>query len=367
MEDRMVVKKKKGIGLEWYLLILAFIFGLIGYYVYLYATPHRIIDNYIGKYQFNILKTNNKAESALFYIDQSAKYASQQAVYELAQNGGISEYDIYDFFIEHECGKFNDAYVWFRLNKDANGIAIKEECFDESSAIYNLEYYFNKNLNKYLENYPHNIIVNNYKYELKDGLEVIGKAKDPLIFYILKDETKPVLIEPTQTKEGLVDFTGTTSMLCKKGEKCQLTKEAYDLLLKAEKIAREKFKEKGIKNVCLEDEKIACLKVNSGYRSADEQRELFVKYSGKKPVCNPDNNEVCPHITGNAVDIVFQGKTEKTMTNSDWKLLHEIMTTAKNDKGEPGWVRYAGEALHFECCRTIRYAKALKQGVTAIG
>ena len=47
----------------------------------------------IGKRQFDLLKTYMKAESGLLYIDQSAKYSLQQAVYELAQNGGIVEVD----------------------------------------------------------------------------------------------------------------------------------------------------------------------------------------------------------------------------------------------------------------------------------
>lgn len=349
------------------ILVIIAVIVLINLYIVLSIKNASFSSKPIGQRQFDLFRIYLRGESALFYIDQSAKYSLQQAVYELAQKGGVSEYDIYNFFIEHKCGKFNDAYVWYRLSKDTSGTLKIENCFDEKSVIYNLEYYFNKNLKPYLENYPHNIIVDNYDYELKDGLEIIGKAKSPLTFHILKDELKPTLIEPTKTKEGLVDFTGTTSMLCKKGEKCQLTQEAYNLLLKADKIARDKFKEKKIKNICLEDEKISCLKVNSGYRGPDEQRELFAKYKGKKPVCNPDNNEVCPHVTGNAIDIVFQGKTEQTMSNSDWKLLHEIMTIVKNDRGETGWVRYAGEELHFECCGTNRYEEALRQGVTVIG
>lgn len=358
------MKKKKSSLFFMPLIVIILIIVLVNLYIVLLEKGS--FTKPIGSRQFDLFKVYSKAESSLFYTDQSAKYSLQQSIYELAQNGGISEYDINDFFIEHECGKFSDAYVWYKLDKDANGIS-KEECFDESSAISNLEYYFNKNLNHYLENYPHNLLVNNYNYDIEDGLEIVGKARGPLIFYILKDEEKPALIEPTKTKEGLVDFTGTTSMLCKKGEKCQLTQEAYNLLLKSDKIARDKFKEKKIKNICLEKEEIACLKVNSAYRDANEQREIFAKYTGKRPVCNPYNNEVCPHLTGNAVDIVFQGKTEQTMSNSDWKLLHEIMTSVENDKGEIGWVRYAGEELHFECCGTNRYAKALSQGVSIIG
>ncbi len=87
---------------------------------------------------------------------------------------------------------------------------------------------------------------------------------------------------------------------------------------------------------------------------------------------NPDSSKVCPpssqcpHLSGNAVDIRFEGKTKETMTSNDWTLLHEIMS-------EAGWVRYGdennprkGEPWHFECCGTIRYSRAQQQGVTAI-
>src|SRR3989338_7504135 len=49
----------------------------------------------VGKKQLGLFKIYQKAESPLFYLDQSAKYSLQQSVYELAQTGGfVSEFDV---------------------------------------------------------------------------------------------------------------------------------------------------------------------------------------------------------------------------------------------------------------------------------
>ncbi len=322
----------------------------------------------VGKKQLILFKIYQKAESALFYIDQSGKYALQQAVYDLAQNGAsVSEFDINEIdasqiFVKNDCGKFKDAYIWYELKKDESGNYVKNPCLEEDSLATNLAYYFNKNLNDYITSSPYNIPINNYDYEIKASLELIGKAKLQLKFDILKDETKQVVKKAFQIQKGqlsLIDFTEETEeKLCAKGIRCGLTEEAYKLLLEAQKIAKTKGKK---------------LVVNSAYRSREEQTALWNKFAKtypkaeerKKKVCDP-SNEKCPHTTGNAVDVLFEGKTVAAMANNDWLLLHEIMSQA-------GWVRYgdekrfdAGERWHFECCGTDRYARAKAKGVTAI-
>jgi D-alanyl-D-alanine dipeptidase len=332
---------------------------LVSLYIVLWEKDVAFRDNPIGKRQFDLHKIYSKAESPLFYIDQSAKYALQQSVYELAQNGGFSEIDVEDIDTSGEaveieasgCGKFNGADVWYILKKTQGGY-IETSCFDENSVNMNLEYLFNKNLNLYLEKHPENIPINNYAYEIRDNLEIIGRALYPLKFDILKEElkTKEITKEPIQTPEGLVDFTGTE--LCKKGSRCLLTKEAYLLLEEAQK----KATEKGVS-----------LEVTEGYRSLEEQAIIWNRNPDKIFVCPPSPK--CPHFSGNAVDTRFKGKTLYTMTSADWRLLHNIMS-------EAGWVRYGvedeskikevGEPWHFECCGTPRDVRAKAQGVDAI-
>jgi len=357
---------KKGMGLEWYFLIIAPLIGLTVFLVG-YLGEQKVIGNYIGENSFNIIKSANEAETSLFFIDQSAKYSLQQAIYELAQNGvSVSEFDVNEVninqpFAINKCGKFKDAYVWYELKKDSLNNYVQNECFDKDPLITNLVYFFNKNLNQYLTTSPYSIPINNYEYEVKDNLEIIGKAKSPLAFDILKDESKPSIKKPVEARieqKKSEDFTYSAERLCAKGVKCVLTEEAYNLLLEAQKIAKQKGK---------------TLVVNSAYRSQDEQVAIWNRFAStypdaaerRKRVCDP-YNEKCPHTTGNAVDVAFEGKTTKTMTNLDWLNLHEIMYQA-------GWVRYGeekrydiGEPWHFECCGTNRYARAQAKGVTAI-
>ncbi|MEK6892284.1 MAG: hypothetical protein AABX25_03805, partial [Nanoarchaeota archaeon] len=225
----MLRRNKKGIGLEWYMLIVAVFIGFMTFFVY-YFSGQKIMDNFIGDYQFSILRSVQESEKTLFYIDQSAQYSLEQSVYDLAKNGGVSEIEVSDAetFAGYECGKFNDAYVWYQVIKkdekyDAKG------CFDEKSAENNLAYLFNKNLNEYLLNYPDNLPIDNYDYQTKGNLEILGFAKTPIKFDIL-GKTAPVdnsgYFEGGRSGgagggssfEGFRDFTGTD--LCAKGSRC---------------------------------------------------------------------------------------------------------------------------------------------------
>lgn len=382
---------KKGATTHWLGLLPALLLGLAAFFYYYTISENPITGKYIGDFQINLIRNLQKGENVLFYIDQSAKYALQQAVYELAQNGGVSEIESIgsdENFADYQCGRFNDAYVWYELKKDASKIT-ENECFDEKSIDIHLMHYFNENLNEFLQNNPHNILVDNYKYEVKGNLEIIGIAQAPLEFDILKEVSEKIIEISSKPKEFIVDaegkeikekkdieldkiksvsdFTKVNSVktpkaelefdVCSKGRKCILTKGAYALLIEAQKIA----KQKGVS-----------LDVTSSYRTIEQQKAIWngdtsTKYNIRYPlekdrreyVCYPYGNDVekrCAHLTGNAVDIRFKGKTFKTMTSENWALLHKIMTDA-------GWVRYTNEPWHFECCGTDRYlrAKALEK------
>jgi len=263
----MKLRNKKGIGLEWYFLYLSLFLGFVAFFIS-YSGPHKIIQNYIGQYQFSIIKSANEAEKILFYIDQSAKYALQQSVYELAQNGiSISEFElneinIYQIFERNKCGKFKDAYIWYELKKDASGNYIKNSCLDDKALLTNLIFIFDKNLNQYLINSPYNIPRNNYNYEAKDNLEIIGKAISSLKFDILKDENKPIIKKPAEIQIEqlkLKDSTDSGEKLCAKGVRCALTEEAYQLMVEAQKIADKKGKK---------------LVVNSAFRTESLQTQI---------------------------------------------------------------------------------------------
>lgn len=348
----------------------------------------------IGSSSLTFLGASFEAEKALFYIDQSAEYALRQSIYELAQSGGLpkveasieldsSSFELEDFK-NSQTGCM--AYYGYQIWHDKSDSTLKD-CISDEKIRLGLEYLFNKNLNPYLLNYrPANILGDNYIYEIRGNLEIIGKATHELKLDILKDESKPFIKPPEEVKiDGtsaeIIDLTGTG--FCKKGDKCSISKEGYELLVKAEVIARQKLEQNNIKNVCLEKEDMTCLEITDAYRSLQEQIDIW---EGKTPmrwaqripdpnlrkqkVCYPYGDDVlqrCPHLTGNAVDVRLRGKPFDTMTKKEWQIVHEAMTANKH------WVRYGdeknlevGELWHFECCGTARYAKAQEKRVTAI-
>ena len=102
----------------------------------------------------------------MLYIQESAKYALQQSIYELALNGGVAEIEFdqeNEDISAYECGKFDGAYVWYEIKKEGRDYK-KKECFDGNYLITYLEYYFNKRLNFYLDNFNTNFPKNNYHY-----------------------------------------------------------------------------------------------------------------------------------------------------------------------------------------------------------
>ena len=375
------MKSKKGAFPFNIMVVVALTALLIYAWIQLDSKYNGTFERYLGEKQYDLIKTYQKGEQVLFYIDQSAKYSLEQSVYDLAKSGGISEIEVSDAetFAGHECGKFNGAYVWYKIEKQGDKYAPKE-CFGENFAEINLPYIFNKNLNKYLLNYPYNIPIDNYEFKLNGNLEIIGIAMLPVNINIFKKEVpedfstatrdvkpKPLDIkqldkDTTKPSEGFRDFTGTD--LCAKGLSCVLKEDAFQQLVKAQDAAVKK----GIS-----------IEVYSAYRSSERQQALWngdtpERYAQRYPdpavrvkyVCNPAGGEVkCPHLSGDVVDIRLKGKTTGTMSSADWDSLYSIMTSADSNK-QPLWVKYSNEPWHFECCNTPRYARAIQQGVTSI-
>jgi len=209
------MKSKKGIGLEWYMLIVAFFLGFMFYYLYLIGNK-QTVQNYIGEYQFHILNAANEGENMIIYAQQSAKYSMQQAIYDLANDGGVEEIENeYETVYEHQCGTFNGAYVWFQVQKTDSGYEAKP-CLDNSSTSDNLLYLFNQNMNGHLQNSPNEFPLDNYDYQIMNNLEILGKGINPLKFDIVakkkiqiesftgaQDEEPIGKSEPKTTKPGV--------------------------------------------------------------------------------------------------------------------------------------------------------------------
>src|SRR3989338_7677308 len=74
--------------------------------------------NIIGDSSLAMLGASKTAEKALLYIDQSAKYSLQQASYDIAKSGGISEerdIALGEPFVPYECGRYYGSYAWLEI------------------------------------------------------------------------------------------------------------------------------------------------------------------------------------------------------------------------------------------------------------
>jgi len=146
-------------------------------FITLYNKQNKFPENYwIGTRQFGLINTYQEGEKALFYIDQSAKYSVQQAIYELGQKGG------------HENPNCGDYFGYSLWNTETKKI---DECLPSYKESF--KSIFNMGLNTYLTKYPDvRILRNNYNFLLKNEnnkLEIIGNAKNKLFFNIAEEDT----------------------------------------------------------------------------------------------------------------------------------------------------------------------------------
>lgn len=180
------MKKKKSSLFFLPLLVIISLVILINLYIVL-LSKNEPLKYPIGQRQFDLLRYYIKAESALFYIDQSAKYSLQQAAYDLAKNGG--QY-------EATCGAYFGANIWV-LNEGKNCYPTDEEIKN------NLQKHFEENFYEYLANHPTAYIPTSYEYVLSDDMEIIGKPTDKIVIDIVPEDFSPsqVKLITTDTNE----------------------------------------------------------------------------------------------------------------------------------------------------------------------
>ena len=162
---------KKGIlNIHWLAIIFAFFVAIGTFFYYLIISQNQPLGDYIGDFQLNLIRNFQTGDDVLLYIDQSAKYTLQRTIFGLASNGG--------FYSQSECGSFGGANIWAVIEKESK---IGKECYpNEDSLNKNFKNYFDNILSDYLASYPDAYIPISYEYELKDNLEIVGKAKENL-------------------------------------------------------------------------------------------------------------------------------------------------------------------------------------------
>lgn len=172
------MKSKKG-GLPFdFLIVIGFTAIMIYAWIEL-SSKYAGFDRQIGKKQFELIRAYQYGEMALFYLDQSAKYASEESVFDFAFRGGILD-------TEQKCGAFNGANIWFEIKRTDAGYE-NFDCFDESKLEQNYISAFNQSLNEYLAENPYGLKPSNYEYTIA-GNSITGFAKSPLMINIMKEE-----------------------------------------------------------------------------------------------------------------------------------------------------------------------------------
>jgi hypothetical protein len=129
-------------------------------------------DNFpsgIGGRQAEIIKTYQKADKMLLYVDESATFSVEQALYDLGQNGGYNTVP--------DCGKITDYMIWQSKSKD---------CYPKF--INNFNFLLNENLNIYLDSYPNpKLKTDNYEFTIYNN-KVIGTALENIILPIFDEK-----------------------------------------------------------------------------------------------------------------------------------------------------------------------------------
>lgn len=178
--------KKAALAIHWYVLIFFFFIGLGTFFYYWATTSVRTPTEFIGEFQFKLIKTFQEAEKSLFYIDQSAKYSAYQAVYELGQRGGYGDTN---------CGDYLGYSLWINFDDEKN----LKGCYPEKENIKeNFRLHFIDELDGYLYDYPLvYVTADNYDFVLEQNekLTVKGIAKGAIKYEIGKEEIKAEKIE----------------------------------------------------------------------------------------------------------------------------------------------------------------------------
>ncbi|MBT7391526.1 hypothetical protein HN827_01750 [archaeon] len=128
-------------------------------------------DNFIGESQIHILKTYEKGEKTLFYVDESAKFSFNNLIIK----------NIRENIINSNCRKIGDFYILYDEFS-------QEECklhfnIEEENIMAEFHPSFKEKLNNFGEKIPEI----NYEYSLNDKMELIGLTNDKIHIEINPD------------------------------------------------------------------------------------------------------------------------------------------------------------------------------------
>ncbi len=144
----MKIKNKKGIVFGFALVILTLILIVAVYTLSSLKTAKFKYD--LGDQQFNLLKTHQRAEQELFYLDQTVKYSAYKTLSQLSEE-----------LESQDCGTYLGYPLWTKEDQD-----MFIECYPDNSKLEEeFKQLFDKNLEEYLKDKPGQV---NYNYQFED-------------------------------------------------------------------------------------------------------------------------------------------------------------------------------------------------------
>ncbi len=154
------------------IIVVGVILGLLGSWIFLnYQFSDKSKDEHLGVYQSAMIDALISADKFLIYNELSGKYSSQQAAYDLAENGGMAPEIIGGDAIssetkEYACGAFG-YNLWSTSTK---------KCFiDAPNFVSNAyKYYLNQKINFFVATYSDESIkkdVETYEVSIQNQLQ----------------------------------------------------------------------------------------------------------------------------------------------------------------------------------------------------
>lgn len=158
-----ILKNRKGLDFA-VLLVLAVIVSTL-YLGYQIVKEKEEFQLAVGASATGVYKAFQEAEKVLLFVDMSALFSVNKAVYKLGEKGG---------FKEENCGIYDEYYLWNKINNP------KELC--DKNIIDGFAWQVNKEMNSYLKDYG-GIPQDNYDFFIS-GDEVYGFATENINFDI---------------------------------------------------------------------------------------------------------------------------------------------------------------------------------------
>lgn len=183
----MGIRKNKKSLIYLPLLAVVTLVTMLSIYIVIGSKGVQFEKSPIGKKQFDFVSSVARGENSGLYIDESAKRASYQAWFELAQDGGYAE--------SSPCGEFENYQLWTSNRQECYPLSIKAAFASK----------FNRVFSPYIDKFSYNYIPSgNFIVNIeKSGVSSIitGHAIKPLYLNQGDEPFAPLSVMPSAAKQ----------------------------------------------------------------------------------------------------------------------------------------------------------------------